>query len=112
MYELVSPINPEAVLKYLGQIMMGIGIVQAAPAVVALIFGEIGIAAIYGAAASAVVLIGYFMNRLLPDHELELKEGLVLAALIFPLSAIISAIPIYLSTDMSMLDAFLRASQG
>jgi trk system potassium uptake protein TrkH len=112
MYELVSPINPRAVLKYLGQIMIGIGIVQAAPAIVAVIFGEIGIAAIYGAAASAVVLIGYFTNRLLPDHELELKEGLVLAALIFPLSAIVSAIPIYLSTDMSMLDAFFESVSG
>jgi trk system potassium uptake protein TrkH len=112
MYELVSPINPEAVLKYLGQIMMGIGIVQAAPAVVALIFGETRIAAIYFAVASAVILMGYFMNKLLPEHELELKEGLVLAALIFPLSAIISAIPIYLSTDMSMLDAFFESVSG
>jgi len=112
MYELVSPINPGAVLKYLGQIMIEIGIVQAAPVLVAVIFGETSIAAIYGAVAFAVVLMGYFMNRLLPEHELELKEGLVLAALIFPLSAIVSAIPIYLSTDMSMLDAFFESVSG
>ncbi len=112
MYELVSPINPGSVLKYLGQIAIGIGIVQTAPAIVAVIFGETRVAAIYGAVAAAVVLMGYFMNRLLPEHELDLKEGLVLAALIFPLFAIVSAIPIYLSTNMSMLDAFFESVSG
>jgi trk system potassium uptake protein TrkH len=112
MYELVSPINPGAVLKYLGQIMMGIGIVQAAPAVVAVILEETNVAAIYGAVAALAVLMGYLVNRHLPEHELELKEGLVLAALIFPLSAVVSAVPIYLSTDMSMVDSIFECVSG
>lgn len=112
MYELVSPINPKAVLRRLGQITIGIGIVQAAPAVVALIFGEIRIAAVYSAVALAVLLAGHFMSRRLPEEELEIKEALVLAALIFPLSAIVSAVPIYLSTDMSALDAFFESVSG
>ncbi len=112
MYELISPINPEAVLKRLGQIMIGIGIVQAVPAMVALIFGEIRIASVYGVVAVAVLLAGLFMSRHLPDEDLEIKEALVLAALIFPLSAIVSAVPIYLSTDMTALDAFFESVSG
>ena len=112
MYELVSPVNRAAVLKYLGQVMIGIGAVLFVPLMVAAYFEDYHVAAIYAVMAAVVIAVGYGLHRMLPDYDLEWKEALVLAALIFPLSSAISAIPISISTGMPILDAFFEAVSG
>lgn len=112
MYELVSPVNRAAVLKYLGQVMIGIGAVLFVPLMVAAYFEDYHVAAIYAVMAAVVIAVGYGLHRMLPDYDLEWKEALVLAALIFPLSSAISAIPISISTGMPFLDAFFEAVSG
>jgi len=112
MYELVSPVNRAAVLKYLGQVMIGIGAVLFVPLMVAAYFEDYHVAAVYAVMAIVVIAVGYGLHRMLPDYDLEWKEALVLAALIFPLSSAISAIPISISTGMPILDAFFEAVSG
>ncbi|HDR72571.1 MAG TPA: TrkH family potassium uptake protein [Methanoculleus sp.] len=112
MYELVSPVNRAAVLKYLGQVMIGMGAVLFVPLMAAVAFGAYSVAAIYAAMAVLVMAAGYVMHRMLPDFDLEWKEALVIAALIFPLSSAISAVPISISVGMPLLDAFFEAVSG
>ncbi|NYT05572.1 MAG: TrkH family potassium uptake protein [Methanomicrobiales archaeon] len=112
MYELVSPVNSRGILKYLGLIMIGIGGVTAFPFLVALLFSEWGIAALYAVIACTISLSGYAISRLLPDYELQWKDAMVIAALIFPLSSLLSAIPFAASTGMPFLDAYFEAVSG
>jgi trk system potassium uptake protein TrkH len=112
MYELVSPVNMATVIKYLGQIMVAIGAILLVPLIMALIFGDLWIALVYGAIALGIVVLGYALHHLLPDADLQWKEALVIAALIFPLSSVISAIPFMLSTGMAPLDALFEAVSG
>jgi trk system potassium uptake protein TrkH len=112
MYELVSPVNRAAVLKYLGLVMIGVGAVLFVPLMVAAYFEDYHVAAVYAVMAAVVIAVGYAMQKMLPDCDLEWKEALVIAALIFPLSSAISAVPISISTGMPILDAFFEAVSG
>lgn len=112
MYELVSPVNSAGILKYLGLIMIGIGAVMAVPLVVALFFSEWFIAGTYGVIATLIITLGTLISRLLPEYELQWKDAMVIAAIIFPLSSFLSAIPFSLSTGMPFLDAFFEAASG
>jgi trk system potassium uptake protein TrkH len=112
MYELVSPVNLKAVIKYLAQLTIGIGAVLVVPLAVALLFADYRIAVTYGIIASVAIIGGYLVNRLLPEYDLEWKEAFVVAALIFPISSLVSAIPFMLSTGMCPLDAFFEAVSG
>jgi trk system potassium uptake protein TrkH len=112
MYELVSPVNPVTILKYLGKLLAGIGVVLLVPLLVSLFFGSGFVAGAYAAIAAGIALSGYLLHRLLPDRDLEWKEALVIAGLIFPISSLISAVPIALSTGMAPIDALFETVSG
>ncbi|HDQ07375.1 MAG TPA: TrkH family potassium uptake protein [Methanoculleus sp.] len=112
MYELVSPVKPLVVLKYLAVLMMGAGGALLVPLVVAVYFREFAIGSVYAVIGCTIIALGYLFHRLLPTADLEWKESLVIAALIFPFSALLSAIPFSLSTGMPFLDAFFEAVSG
>lgn len=109
MYELVSPVNTKAILKYIGLLLVVFAVAMFVPVFAGIILDETG-SAIYYAATSFVTLItGYPVYRLLPEFELETKEATIIAALIFPVSAFISSIPMSLSTGMPFIDAFFES---
>ena len=112
MYELVSPVKPLVVLKYLAVLMMGAGAALLVPLIAAIYFGDFSIAATYAVVGATIIALGYLFHRLLPKADLEWKESLVIAALIFPFTALLSAIPFTLSTGMPFLDAFFEAVSG
>lgn len=109
MYELHSPVNHKAVAKYIGYYLIAFSFVALVPAIAALILGNIGAAFDYGTTAAAVFIIGSVIYQALPDYELETKEALIIIALIFPISALISAVPMSLSTGMPFIDAFFES---
>lgn len=112
MYELVSPVKPLVVLKYLSILVMGAGGMLLVPLIAALYFGDYTIAGVYVIIGSLIILLGYIAHRLLPKGELEWKEALIIAAVIFPFAALLSAIPFTLSTGMPFLDAYFEAVSG
>lgn len=112
MYELVSPVNVRAILKYVSELFVGIGATFIPPILVAVYFLEYQAAAWYAATAIVIALAGLMLLRLLPDYDLELKEALVIAAIIFPLTAAIYAIPVSVSAGMPLLDAFFETVSG
>lgn len=112
MYELVSPVDIPVVLKYTGRLMVGMGAVLAVPMIVALLFMELHTAGVYGLTALLIAVLGYLLARLLPERELRWKEGLVIAAIIFPFLALLNAFPFALSTGMNLTDSFFEAVSG
>ncbi|HIH74162.1 MAG TPA: TrkH family potassium uptake protein [Methanosarcina sp.] len=108
MYELVSPVNTLAVLKYTGHLLLVFSGVLLVPVLAALFFGESAAALIYGSSALIIAGIGALIQKILPDFELELKEALILAAITFPLCSLVSAVPMALSTGMPFLDAYFE----
>lgn len=108
MYELVSPVNPLAVLKYIGNLLMVFSVVLLVPAFAALILGETDAAAIYGLSALITAGMGAILQKTLPNFELELKEALILAAVTFPLCSLVSAIPMSLSAGMPFINAYFE----
>ena len=109
MYELHSPVNHKAVAKYMGYYLIAFTFVLVVPTIAALILGNIEAAIDYGSTAAAVFIIGTVIYRALPDYELETKEALIIVALVFPISALLSAVPMSLSTGMTFFDAFFES---
>ena len=112
MYELVSPVNFRLVLKYLGLLLIGMGAVLFVPFTFAILHSEQFIASVYGMLAVAILGIGYALNRFLPGGDIQWKEAMVISALVFPLAALISSIPLIFSTGMSFPDAYFEAVSG
>ncbi|MGM0771632.1 MAG: TrkH family potassium uptake protein, partial [Halobacteriota archaeon] len=109
MYELHIPVNPKAVVKYIGYYMIAFAFVLFVPAIAALVLGYIEGAVDYGITAATVFTIGYVVYRSLPEYDLETKDALIIVALVFPISAFLSAIPMSLTTGMLFIDAYFES---
>jgi Trk-type K+ transport systems, membrane components len=109
MYELHTPVDIKAVAKYMGYYLLAFSFVLVVPMIVAIIFHNFEAAAYYGSSAAISFLAGSFIYRTLPDYDLETKEALIIVALVFPISALLSAIPMSLSTGMPLFDAYFES---
>ncbi|MHC1629537.1 MAG: TrkH family potassium uptake protein [Methanoculleaceae archaeon] len=112
MHELISPVNPRTILKFLGRFMMGAAFVLAVPGGVAAFFGEFHTALVYAGISGTVLLVGWLVDRSVVAPELEKKEALVIAGIIFPLLAFLNAIPLSISGRMPFLDVFFESVSG
>jgi trk system potassium uptake protein TrkH len=109
MYELHTPVDIKAVAKYMGYYLLAFTFVLIVPMMAAVIFHNYQAAGYYGITAVAVFILGSLIYRTLPDYELETKEALIIVALVFPVSALLSAIPMSLSTGMTLFDAYFES---
>ncbi|WP_440951540.1 TrkH family potassium uptake protein [Methanococcoides sp. FTZ1] len=109
MYELHTPVNPKAVVKYIGYYLIAFAFVLFVPAIAALILGYMEGVVDYGLTSVVVFIIGYLIYRSLPDYDLEAKDALIIVALVFPISAFLSAIPMSLTTGMPFIDAYFES---
>jgi trk system potassium uptake protein TrkH len=112
MYELVSPVNFRTVLKYLGILLMGMGLVTIVPFTIILMYFQHTAAVLYGVAGGIIIGLGYALYRFLPDEDLQWKEAMVITALVFPVAALISAVPFSIVEGMSIVDAYFEAVSG
>ncbi|WP_292466591.1 TrkH family potassium uptake protein [Methanolobus sp.] len=109
MYELHTPVNIKAVAKYMGYYLIAFTFVLIVPMIAALILNNTEAAIYYGVTAIAVFICGSAIYRALPDYDLETKDALIIVALVFPVSAFLSAIPMSLSTGMPFFDAYFES---
>lgn len=112
MHELISPVNPRTILKFLGRFLMAAAFVLAVPGGFAVFCGEYHIAAIYAGISGAVLLLGWLVDRSIDAPELEKKEALVISGIIFPLLAFLNAIPLSIFGGVPFLDAFFESVSG
>lgn len=109
MYELVSPVNPQAIAKYLGYFLIAFSFVLLVPAMAALLLRDNYAATNYGVTSVLTLISGFALYRALPQYELEVKDAIVVSALVFPISSFISAIPMSISNNMLFIDAFFES---
>jgi trk system potassium uptake protein TrkH len=112
MYELVSPIEVGRIGKYFGYFLMALGIILLPPAAFAAFVHETYAAVIFTGVAGSTLGAGFILYRILPRTELRLKEAIVLTAIFFPLSSIISAVPVHLITGVTYADALFECIAG
>ncbi|WP_340820254.1 TrkH family potassium uptake protein [Methanolobus sp. WCC4] len=109
MYELHTPVDIKAVSRYMGYYLIAFAFVLIVPMMAALLLSNTEAAMYYGGTAVSVFIVGSIIYRALPEYELETKEALIIVALVFPLSAFLSAIPMSLSTGMPFFDAYFES---
>ena len=112
MYELVSPVDPGRIGKYFGYFLMALGIILLPPAAFAAFVHETHAAVIFTSVAGIILGAGFILHRFLPRTELRLKEAIVLTAIFFPLSSIISAVPVHFITGVAYTDALFECVAG
>jgi trk system potassium uptake protein TrkH len=112
MYELVSPVRLGRIGKYFGFFLMALGIILLPPAAFAGLIHETRAAVIFTVVAGSILCAGLILYKLLPETELLSKEAIVLTAIFFPLSAIISAVPVQLITGVPYTDALFECIAG
>jgi len=112
MYELVSPVDPWRIGKYFGYFLMALGIILLPPAAFAAFVHETRAAVIFTSVAGSILCAGFILYRILPRTELRSKEAIVLTAIFFPLSSIISAVPMHLITGVAYTDALFECVAG
>jgi len=109
VYELVSPVNPSAIVKYLGYFLIAYSFVLAVPAVAAIFLQDYYASMIYGLSAVLTFVAGFVIYRVMPEYKLEVKDAVIISALVFPISAVISAVPMSISNNMPYMDAFFES---
>jgi trk system potassium uptake protein len=99
---------------YLSKVIIGLAIVQAIPAVLALILGEWNDLTALVLGASLCLIIGFVGEwRLATRRPLTWAHGAVTVALAWLLGALLLAVPLYLSGHFgSMLDAVFDTMSG
>jgi trk system potassium uptake protein TrkH len=112
MYELVSPVNPAALLKYLGNVIFIFGVVLLIPMIAGLALGDLNGAFIFGITGIIVGIVGLILFKILPDHEMQRKEAIALAALTFPVASFIAAFPLGYIGNMPFGDALFESISG
>ena len=112
MYELVSPVNPAALLKYLGNLILVFGVVLLIPMIAGLVLGDLNGAFIFGITGIIVIILGFTLFKVLPDHEMQRKEAIALAALTFPVASFIAAFPLAYIGNIPFGDALFESISG
>ncbi|MGA1794977.1 MAG: TrkH family potassium uptake protein [bacterium] len=105
---LITSIQYRAVAKYLSKILIILALLQLAPIAVSLLFGEFALTGRYLTVSLLVLAFGILGNRLLPEADLNVKDALVLASLIYLLLASIMA-AVWWVSGLPFLDALFES---
>ena len=97
------------IFQNLGTVMEGVGAVVLIPLIVALIYNEQTYLC-FLVPALISLSIGYVLKRFSGEGtNLRLKHGMIIAALAWLWAAFIGSLCLYLSTDISFLDAYFES---
>jgi trk system potassium uptake protein TrkH len=99
---------------YLGRITIAVGVVMAAPLLVAVLRGNVNDASALAIGTAIALGFGHLLKvTLRPRRELDWSHGLVTVALAWATATVITAVPLYLSGHFgSFLDACFDAMSG
>ena len=93
----------------MGYFFIAFSFVLAVPMIAAVVLGNMEAATYYGITAAVVLISGYITHVKMPEYDLDNKEALIIAAIVLPVSAFISAFPMSMTTGMPFLDAFFES---
>jgi len=101
---LAYAVRGRTVLKYLGELLIGVAVMAAAPAVAALALGAFEFAGRCGLVAAATLVAAFVLRRRPAAPDLQVNEALVATALTFILGAGVMVWP-FMSDGLDIWDA-------
>lgn len=104
--------RPAVVGRYLGELLLPLGLLMAVPAAVALVCKDWEAAAALAAGAGGAAGIGALLRRIPRPAHIQTNEAMVVAAAIFVLAPFTAVVPFMLSTRVPLVDAFFEAVSG
>jgi trk system potassium uptake protein TrkH len=108
---LAYAVRGKVVLKYLGQLLLLLAMLDLAPAAVALGYGDGALALRFAGVALALVLVALPWVRLAVPAQLQTNEALVVTALVFLIGALAMVYP-FMGAGMVFSDALFEAVSG
>lgn len=104
--------NPLLDIQVLGWLLVGLGVVECVPALVALLYGESAFPFLASAAVSVVSGLPVALSARSPDRRLRPRDGFLIVGLAWILASIFGALPFLLSDTLSPLDSLFESVAG
>jgi trk system potassium uptake protein TrkH len=108
---LAYAVRGKVVLKYLGQLLLLLAVLDLVPAAVALGYGDDALALRFAGMALALVLFALPWVRLVVPVELQTNEALAVTALVFLIGALLMVYP-FMGVGITFSDALFEAVSG
>lgn len=97
------------ILKYLGSVMIGIGVVVMIPIIIALIYKEHYYILNYLLPGLLSISLGYiFKNKFKSEENLQVKHTMILAAIAWLWACFIGSLPMMMYLHIPFIDAFFE----
>jgi trk system potassium uptake protein TrkH len=95
--------------RYLGDLLLAVGLLTLVPAAIALCFRQLDAAGTLAAAALAEIALASALRRIPASERIQTNEAMVVAASVFVLAPLGAIAPFMISTHMGFLDALFEA---
>jgi trk system potassium uptake protein TrkH len=102
-----------SIFHYTGFICVLLGLIMLVPIVVAVIYGETSYILPFVYSSIVSIVFGFFLYKIFRrDVDLSLKGAMIFSTGIWLIVCALSALPFYLSGDLSYLDGYFEAMSG
>ena len=99
------------IYKYVGKVLLGFSFLLLAPFIVCLFYGESLVPFLIPFILS--LTLGYYLNsKKVTNNGLYAKDGLIIVALSWIIIGLLSAIPLYLGSNISFVDSLFESMSG
>lgn len=99
------------IYKYIGKVLLGFSFLLLVPFIVCLIYGESIVPFLIPFAIS--LTLGLYLNsKRVRNNGLYAKDGLIIVALSWIVISLLSAIPLYLGSNISFVDSLFESISG
>lgn len=102
-------VRPAVVGRYLGELLLAVGVLSLAPVLVACGFGQFAAAAALGGFAAAALAVAALLRRIPAAERVQANEAMVVAAAIFAIVPVGALVPFMAFADLGFLDALFEA---
>jgi trk system potassium uptake protein TrkH len=108
---LIYTVRPRVVLKYLGQLLLAAAVLTLIPLAASIYFRDPSFTTRFAAVVAAQLLIGGACARIKAPTNVQTNEAMVIAALIFLISAGAMTYPM-MAAELGLMDAIFEAVSG
>ncbi|HOP08632.1 MAG TPA: TrkH family potassium uptake protein [Candidatus Methanofastidiosa archaeon] len=111
MFSLVNRrLDFKLILKNLGLILQGLGIITTFPIVLCYFYREEVTYIPYFVIPGIITfIVGWLLSRIKADINIQIRHAMVISSLAWLFAALVGAIPIYLISDLSYLDSYFES---
>lgn len=107
-------INYRAIAKVCSLVTIFIGMITLIPAIVSLIYGEIHTAISFAICAVAFAIVGFIIHYFARGHfkNIRARDAILTVSSVWLVTILLGAITLYITTDLSIIDALFESTSG